>query len=75
MPQHLGRFSDTNDAVKVLIAKPEDRSELGRRIVESVGGGLLGYRYCFGEFDGVFIAEAGEAMRKAAAATYTTPTA
>jgi hypothetical protein len=23
MPQYLGRFSDTSDAVKVLIAKPE----------------------------------------------------
>jgi uncharacterized protein with GYD domain len=108
MPQYLGRFSYTSDAVKVLIANPEDRSELGRRIFESVGGRLLGYWYCFGEFDGVFIAEAPdnasmtaaamavagagaiaklettvligmdeaqEAMRKAAAATYTAPTA
>ena len=108
MPQYLGRFKYTNDAVKVLIAKPEDRSAIARQILESVGGRLLGYWFCFGEFDGVFIAEAPdnasitgaamavagagaiaklettvligmdeaqEAMRKAAAATYTAATA
>ena len=58
MPQYLGRFKYTNDAVKVLIAKPEDRSAIARQILESVGGRLLGYWFCFGEFDGVSIAEA-----------------
>ena len=108
MPQYLGQFKYTNDAVKVLIAKPQDRSEIARQVLESVGGKLLGYWFCFGEFDGVFVAEtpdsasmaaaamavtgagaiarlettvliamdeAQEAMRKAAAAAYTAPTA
>jgi uncharacterized protein with GYD domain len=68
MPHYLGQFRYTNDAVKVLIARPEDRSELGRQILESVGGKLLGYWYCFGEFDGVFIAEAPDNASIVAAA-------
>jgi len=108
MPQYLGRFSYTTDAVRALVSNPQDRGAAAAEAVESLGGKLVGFWFAFGEFDGVFIAdapdnataaaiamavagggalsklettvligmdEAQEAMRKAAAATYTAPTA
>jgi uncharacterized protein with GYD domain len=68
MPQYLGRFSYTADAVRALVNDPQDRSVAAREAVESLGGTLLGYWYAFGEFDGVFIAEAPDNATAAAVA-------
>ena len=54
--------------MKVLVAKPQDRTEIGRQVLEAVGGKLLGFWYCFGEFDGVIIAEAPDNASMLAAA-------
>ena len=58
MPLYLGRFSYTTDAMKALLAQPEDRSAAAREVAETLGGKLLGFWYAFGEFDGVFLMEA-----------------
>jgi len=58
MPHYLGRFSYTTDAIRALVDDPQDRGAAAREAFESLGGTLLGYWFCFGEFDGVFIAEA-----------------
>jgi uncharacterized protein with GYD domain len=68
MPQYLGRFSYTTDAVRALVNDPQDRSVAAREAVESLGGKLIGYWYAFGEFDGVFIAEAPDNATAAAVA-------
>jgi uncharacterized protein with GYD domain len=68
MPQYLGRFSYTADAVRALVNDPQDRSVAAREAVESLGGTLLGYWYAFGEFDGVFIADAPDNATAAAVA-------
>jgi uncharacterized protein with GYD domain len=68
MPQYLGRFSYTTDAVRALVNDPQDRSVAAREAVESLGGKLLGYWFAFGEFDGVFIAEAPDNATAAAVA-------
>jgi uncharacterized protein with GYD domain len=68
MPQYLGRFSYTTDAVRALINDPEDRSVAVREAFESMGGTLLGYWFCFGEFDGVFLAEVPDNATAAAVA-------
>jgi uncharacterized protein with GYD domain len=57
MPQYLGRFSYTSDAVRSLMNDPQDRSAAAREVAESLGGSLLGFWYAFGAFDGVFVAE------------------
>jgi uncharacterized protein with GYD domain len=57
MPQYLGRFSYTPDAVRALMSDPQDRSAAAREVAESLGGSVLGFWYAFGEFDGVFVAE------------------
>jgi uncharacterized protein with GYD domain len=68
VPHYLGRFSYSPGAIKAMVANPQDRSEAAREAVESVGGKLLGYWFAFGEFDGVFIAEAPDNATAAAIA-------
>ena len=57
MPQYLGRFSYTSDAVRAMVQNPSDREVAAREVVESLGGRLLGFWFALGEVDGVFIAD------------------
>jgi uncharacterized protein with GYD domain len=57
MPQYLGRFSYSTDAVRAIVQSPQDRESAAREGVEALGGRLLGFWFALGEFDGVFIAE------------------
>jgi uncharacterized protein with GYD domain len=57
MPQYLGRFAYTADAVRALVENPQDRAAAASEAVESLGGKLLGFWFSFGEFDGVYVAE------------------
>jgi uncharacterized protein with GYD domain len=68
MPVYLGRFSYTADAMKALMAQPQDRSAAAGEVAESLGGKLLGFWYAFGEFDGVFLLEAPDNASAAALA-------
>jgi uncharacterized protein with GYD domain len=68
MPQYLGRFSYTTDAVRALVKNPQDREAAARETLEALGGKMLGFWYCFGEFDGVFLAEAPDNATVAALA-------
>jgi uncharacterized protein with GYD domain len=68
MPQYLGRFSYTTDAVRALVSNPQDRGAAAAEAVESLGGKLVGFWFAFGEFDGVFIADAPDNATAAAIA-------
>jgi uncharacterized protein with GYD domain len=57
MPQYLGRFSYSSDAVRALVQSPQDREAAAREVVETLGGRLLGFWFALGEFDGVFVAD------------------
>jgi uncharacterized protein with GYD domain len=50
-----GRF--TSDAVKGMVAKPENREEAVSKLCESVGGKLIGWYLTFGHHDWLSIAE------------------
>ncbi len=50
-----GRF--TQDAVKGMLAKPEDRAEAVSELFAKAGGKLLGYYMTFGEYDFLAISE------------------
>lgn len=50
-----GRF--TQDAVKGMIAKPEDRAEAVTELLAKSGGKLLAYYFTFGESDFLVISE------------------
>ena len=68
MAMYLGRFSYTAEAVRKLVANPEDRTEVARSAVESVGGTLHGFWYSFGEFDGYWLYEVPDNTSAAALA-------
>ena len=68
MPLYLGRFSYTIDAIKGLIDNPHDRAQAAAETFESLGAKLIGFWYAFGEFDGVFLAEAPDNATAAAVA-------
>ena len=50
-----GRF--TQDAIKGMLAKPEDRAESVAQLFSKSGGKLLGYYMTFGEYDFLVISE------------------
>lgn len=50
-----GRF--TQDAIKGMIAKPEDRSEAVSELIAKTGGKLLAYYLTFGEYDFFVVSE------------------
>jgi uncharacterized protein with GYD domain len=68
MPLYLGRFSYTAGAVKGLIENPQDRAKAAAEAFESVGAKLHGFWFAFGDFDGVFLAEAPDNATAAAVA-------
>ena len=68
MPQYLSCFRYSQESIKAMVSNPQDRSEAAREATESLGGKLLGYWFAFGEFDGVFVAEAPDNATAAAIA-------
>ena len=68
MPLYLTRFSYTPETWRDMIQRPEDRREVATRLIESVGGKLLGFWYAFGEFDGYNLWEAPDNVSMSAVA-------
>src|SRR5262245_66649080 len=60
-----GRF--TSDAVKGMVAKPENREEAVSKLCESVGGRLIGWYLTFGHHDWLSIAESPDDKAAASA--------
>ena len=60
-----GRF--TQDAMKGMIGKPEDRAEAVSQLFAKTGGKLLAYYFTFGEYDFLTVAEAPSETQIAAA--------
>jgi uncharacterized protein with GYD domain len=50
-----GRF--TQQAIKGMLARPEDRQQAVRQLVEQSGGKLLNYYMTFGEYDFLLVSE------------------
>src|SRR4051812_12333494 len=57
MPHYLARFRYSTESIRAMVDNPQDRAEVARAGIESVGGKLLGFWIAFGDCDGVFIAE------------------
>jgi uncharacterized protein with GYD domain len=58
MPIYITQGRYTGDAIKGMIAKPEDRTKAVEKLLAGVGGKLHGYYLTFGEYDFLLIAEA-----------------
>jgi uncharacterized protein with GYD domain len=51
----LGRYSE--NAVKGMLAKPEDRTAAVTKLLKQAGGKLLGFYMLFGEYDWMLVYE------------------
>jgi uncharacterized protein with GYD domain len=57
MPIYISRGRFTTDAVRDLMAKPENREEALSDLFKSVGGRLIGWYLTFGPHDWIVIGE------------------
>ena len=58
MPIYISQGRYTRDAIKGMIAKPEDRGEAVGKLVKKAGGKLVSHYLTFGEYDFLVICEA-----------------
>jgi uncharacterized protein with GYD domain len=68
MAHYMLQFSYSHDAVKALVAKPQDRKAAAKAAIEGQQGKLLEFYFAFGEFDGVAICEYPDNVTAAAVA-------
>ena len=71
MATYMFQFSYAVDAVKGMIAKPRSRREVAEKVIAAAGGRLLDMYFCFGDYDGVVIAEFPSNVDAAAASLAT----
>ena len=57
MPLYMTQFAYTSDAWAALAKNPQNREDLLRALIGKLGGRLVSFYYCFGEYDGVFVSE------------------
>ncbi len=51
------QFTYKSEIVRNLIKNSEDRSIAVKNMIEKLGGKMLAFYYCFGDYDGIVIAE------------------
>jgi uncharacterized protein with GYD domain len=71
MPHFMFQATYSSDALSGLTKNPENRTEVIKRLIDSVGGRLESVYYCFGEYDAVCIFEAPDNSSAAALAIAT----
>jgi uncharacterized protein with GYD domain len=57
MPLYMMQFAYTGEAWAALAKNPENRAEIDAGLMKQLGGRLVDLYYCFGEYDGVVLAE------------------
>jgi uncharacterized protein with GYD domain len=67
MPIYISRGRFTSDAVKGMLAKPENREAAVAKLFKSVGGRLVGWYLTFGHHDWLSIGEFPDEKAAAAA--------
>ena len=57
MPTYMTQFSYNHQAAAALVKNPEDRGAVFSEQVEKLGGKVLTFYHCLGEYDGLTIYE------------------
>lgn len=57
MALYMAQFAHTFEALATMSKNPQDRSAPVREAVKKLGGRLLGFYFCFGEYDGIGLVE------------------
>ena len=55
---YMAQWAYTSEAWAKMVKNPEDRSVAAKGLIEKVGGRMLCFYNCFGEYDGLAIYEA-----------------
>jgi uncharacterized protein with GYD domain len=58
MPFYMTQFAYTAEAIAAMAKNPQDRSIPVRELAQKLGGRLIGFYFCFGEYDGIALSEA-----------------
>ena len=66
MPAYLVQLSLKPETLAGMMKKPADRRDIVHKLVQQVGGKLVGYWYSFGEYDVVVIVDGPESVGAAA---------
>src|SRR6266487_4595818 len=66
MALYMAQFSYTAEALATMAKNPQDRSVPSRELIEKLGGRMIGFYYCLGEYDGVALYEAPDDTTAAA---------
>ena len=66
MSLYMTQFAYTAEAWKALVKEPEDRATVFAQHAEKMGGRMVAYYYCMGEYDGLVIFEAPDETTAAA---------
>jgi uncharacterized protein with GYD domain len=57
MPLYMIQAAYTAEAIATMVKNPQDRSIPVRELLQRLGGRLIGFYYCFGEYDVVALGE------------------
>ena len=57
MPIFISQGRYSRDALKGMIANPEDRAEAATKLIEAAGGKMLAYYVTLGEYDWLIVSE------------------
>ena len=57
MATYLFQFSYSVQAMKGMVERPQNRRDAAETVIAAAGGRLLDMYFCFGDYDGVAIAE------------------
>ncbi len=68
MALYMVQGAYTAEAVATMTKNPQDRSASMRELGQKLGGRLIGFYFCFGEYDFVAITEAPDDITAGAAA-------
>ena len=63
MALYMLQASYTSEAWAAMAQQPADREQVFRDLVEGLGGRLLGFYFCLGDYDVVATYEAGDAAK------------
>jgi uncharacterized protein with GYD domain len=69
MPLYMTQFAYTPETWAALIRNPQNRGEALGGLLERMGGRIISFYNCFGEYDGLFIYEAPDESTAAATAS------
>lgn len=66
MPYYLHQVAFTSEAWGKMVKEPQNREAAMRPVIEKLGGKLLSYWFCFGEYDSILITQFPDSASAAA---------